>query len=192
MGKKYLSRVGSLIRYHITRLLLESSNDERLQQVNITDVVVNRDTTRAEVFYSLLGSAEERVEVQAALDKAAGWLRSELAPVLRLRNLPQLVFAFDPSLIQGERIEALLSQLQADGVLQPEPSAPMSAAPMSAAPLGGAVGAPAGDDDDADAWYDNASDDGDDADDDWDDEDDDWDDDERDEDEEDEEEDDGF
>lgn len=192
MGKKYLSRVGSLIRYHITRLLLESSNDERLQQVNITDVVVNRDTTRAEVFYSLLGSAEERVEVQAALDKAAGWLRSELAPVLRLRNLPQLVFAFDPSLVQGERIEALLSQLQADGVLQPEPSAPMSAAPMSAAPLGGAVGAPAGDDDDADAWYDNASDDGDDADDDWDEEDDDWDDDERDEDEEDEEEDDGF
>lgn len=119
MGKKYMSRVGSLIRYHVTRLLLEASNDERLQQVTITDVVVNRDTTRAEIFYSMLGTAEERAEVQAALDKAAGWLRAELAPVLRLRNLPQLVFVFDPSLAQGERIEALLSQLQAEGALQP-------------------------------------------------------------------------
>lgn len=119
MGKKYLSRVGTLIRYHITRLLLETSNDERLQQVTITDVVVNRDTTRAEVFYSILGPAEERVEVQAALDKAAGWLRSEMAPSLRLRNLPQLVFSFDPSLAHGDRIEALLNQLHVDGKHQP-------------------------------------------------------------------------
>ena len=125
MGKKYLGRVGAMIRFHVTRLLLESSNDERLMQVNITDVVVNRDTTRAEIFYSILGPAEERVQVQAALDRAAGWLRSELAPVSRLRNLPQLVFAYDPSLEQGERIEALLNQLQADGILTP--AAPTSA-----------------------------------------------------------------
>lgn len=175
MGKKYLSRVGSLIRYHITRLLLESSNDERLQQVNITDVVVNRDTTRAEVFYSLLGSAEERVEVQAALDKAAGWLRSELAPVLRLRNLPQLVFAFDPSLVQGERIEALLSQLQADGVLSPDASSSVATPSRSVAD----AFVKSADDADADEWGDDDDwdDDDADADDDWDAEDDDWDDD---------------
>lgn len=127
MGKKYLNRVGTLIRYHITRLLLETSNDERLRQVTITDVVVNRDTTRAEVFYSILGPAEERATVQAALDKAAGWLRSEMAPVLRLRNLPQLVFSFDPSLAQGERIEALLSQLQSDSALPDADVAPDAA-----------------------------------------------------------------
>ena len=168
MGKKYLSRVGSLIRYHITRLLLESSNDERLQRVNIIDVVVNRDTTRAEVFYSLLGPAEDRVEVQAALDKAAGWLRSELAPVLRLRNLPHLVFAFDPSLVQGERIEALLSQLQADGVFSPD-----TLSPAPADSFGGAADADADDDDDFDDADDEEWDGDDDEDGDWDDEDDD-------------------
>lgn len=118
MGKKYLGRVSALIRHHVTRLLLEASNDERLMQVNITDVVVNRDTTRAEIFYSILGSAEERAAVQAALDRAAGWLRSELAAVLRLRNLPHLTFTYDPSLAQGERIEALLSQLHAENALR--------------------------------------------------------------------------
>lgn len=155
MGKKYLSRVSTLIRFHITRLLLESSNDERLMQVTITDVVVNRDTTRAEVYYSILGPAEERVEVQAALNKAAGWLRSEMAPVLRLRNLPQIVFAYDPSLEQGERIEALLNKLQAEGVLTP------AGAEETAGDAGAAL--EEGDWDDAD-WEDDDAEDDDDAD----------------------------
>ncbi len=155
MGKKYLSRVSTLIRYHVARLFLEASNDERLQQVTITDVVVNRDTTRAEVFYSILGPAEERVEVQAALDRAAGWLRSELAPVLRLRNLPQLVFIFDPSLAQGERIEALLSQLQVEGALQPGEGVPQDAEPGAGAdPWDDATDSGDDDDWDVDDWDD--------------------------------------
>lgn len=116
MGKKYLGRVGALIQRKVTQLLLEESNDPRLAKVTITDVVVNRDTTRAEIFYSIMGTAEERAEVQAALDGAAGWLRSEMAPTLRLRNLPQLVFSYDPSLAHGERIEALLHEYHVDGV----------------------------------------------------------------------------
>jgi len=79
--------------------------------VTITDVTVNRDTTRAEVYYSIIGTPEEKIEVQEALDKAAKWLRAELAPTLRLRNLPQLIFVYDPSLEYGDRIDAILGQL---------------------------------------------------------------------------------
>ncbi|HOT93518.1 MAG TPA: 30S ribosome-binding factor RbfA [Anaerolineae bacterium] len=110
MGKKYMGRVGQLIRRKLTQLLLEESNDPRLANVTITDVVVNRDTSRAEVFYSIIGSADEIAEIQNVLDGAAGWLRSEMAPSLRLRNVPKLVFTYDPSLAQGARIEALLQQ----------------------------------------------------------------------------------
>lgn len=110
MSKKYLGRVNQLIRRKITQLLLEESNDPRLADVTITDVDVNRDTTRAEVFYSIIGSAEEIAEIQTVLDGAAGWMRSEMAPTLRLRNLPRLVFTYDPSLAHGARIEELLQQ----------------------------------------------------------------------------------
>jgi ribosome-binding factor A len=112
MGKKYQRRVGKLIQQKITQLLLRESNDPRLALVTITDVVVNRDTTRAEVYYSIIGTAEELAEVQAALEKAAPWLRAEMKPTLRLRHVPQLVFIYDPSLERGERIESLLSQIQ--------------------------------------------------------------------------------
>jgi len=110
MGKKYLGRVNQLLRRKITQLMLEESNDPRLAEVTITDVSTNRDTSRAEVFYSIIGTAEEIAEIQNALDGAAGWLRSAMAPTLRLRNIPKLVFTYDPSLAHGARIEALLQQ----------------------------------------------------------------------------------
>ncbi|HQE91800.1 MAG TPA: 30S ribosome-binding factor RbfA [Anaerolineae bacterium] len=110
MSKKYLGRVNQMLRRKITQLLLEESNDPRLADVTITDVVVNRDTTRAEVFYSIIGSADEIAATQTVLDGAAGWLRNEMAPTLRLRNVPRLVFTYDPSLAHGARIEELLQQ----------------------------------------------------------------------------------
>ncbi|HDQ35064.1 MAG TPA: 30S ribosome-binding factor RbfA [Chloroflexi bacterium] len=117
MGKKYLKRVGLLLQRKITQLLLEQSNDPRLSLITITDVIPNRDTTRAEVYYSMIGDPEERMEVQAALDGAASWLRAELAPTLRLRQVPELVFIYDPSLEHGQRIDTLLNQLQEEGQL---------------------------------------------------------------------------
>ena len=111
MGKKYINRINQLIRRMVAQLLMEESNDPRLTEVTITGVSVNRDTTRAEVYYSIIGTQDEIMEVQAALDGAAGWLRSKMAPGLRLRNLPQLVFVYDPSMAHGARIDEILQQL---------------------------------------------------------------------------------
>lgn len=112
MGKKYLRRVNQLLQRTITELLFRRSNDPRFAEVTITDVNVNRDTTRAEVYFSIIGSQEEIAEVEAALNGAAGWLRQQMAPTLRLRNLPELIFIYDPSLAHGARIEELLHELQ--------------------------------------------------------------------------------
>jgi ribosome-binding factor A len=109
MSKKYAQRVNQLIQRKVTQLLLEQSNDPRLSEVTITDVSVNRDTTRAEIYFSIIGSAEEIAAVHQALEGASGWLRSQMAPSLRLRNIPKLDFIYDPSLAHGARIEELLS-----------------------------------------------------------------------------------
>lgn len=111
MGKKYINRVNALVRRKLTQLLLEESNDPRLTEVSITDVSVNRDTSRAEVYYSIIGTPDDIAEMQGVLDNAAGWLRGKLAPILRLRNVPHLVFIYDPSLAHGDRIDALLQEL---------------------------------------------------------------------------------
>ncbi|MGC9467366.1 MAG: 30S ribosome-binding factor RbfA [Anaerolineae bacterium] len=111
MGKKYLRRVNQLIQRLVTEILHKESHDPRFADVTITDVSVNRDTTRAEIYFSIIGEPEEIAEVGEALNGASGWLRHEMAPTLRLRNLPELVFIYDPSLAHGARIEALLQEI---------------------------------------------------------------------------------
>ena len=115
MGRKYVKRVNNLIQRKLTELLLRESKDPRLSEITITDVSVNRDTSRAEVYYSLIGDEEDIKEAQAALEGASGWIRHELAPVLRLRNIPVFVFSYDPSLAHGAKIEALLAELHEEG-----------------------------------------------------------------------------
>jgi len=112
MGKKYQRRVSDLIRTHLADLLERKVNDPRLQMVTITDVAVTPDTLRADVHFSVLGGAEAQAKAQAGLENAAGYLRRELGRRLRLRNTPQLVFHYDPSLERGERIVRMLDELR--------------------------------------------------------------------------------
>jgi ribosome-binding factor A len=111
MGKKYQRRVSDLIRSHLMDLLERKVNDPRLGMVTITDVTVTPDALRADVHFSVLGPVEAQAEAQAGLDSAAGWLRRKLGRRLRLRNTPQLVFHYDPSLERGEHIASILDEL---------------------------------------------------------------------------------
>ncbi len=112
MSKRYQRRVSDLIRTHLTDLLGRKANDPRLQMVTITDVTITPDALRADVHFSVLGGAEAQAEVQAGLESAAGWLRHELGRRLRLRNTPELVFHYDPSLERGEHIASILDELR--------------------------------------------------------------------------------
>ena len=112
MGTKYQKRVSDLIRTHLIRLLNRKANDPRLRIVTITSVEVTPDAKRADVYFSILGDEEEQAETQAGLDSAAGWLRRELGNRLRLRNTPELVFHYDPSLKHGEHLLSLLEELE--------------------------------------------------------------------------------
>ena len=111
MGKKYQRRVSDLIRTHLTDLLERKANDPRLRMVTITDVAATPDARRADVHFSVLGGSEAQAEAQAGLESAGGWLRRELGRRLRLRNTPELVFHYDPSLERGEHIVSILDEL---------------------------------------------------------------------------------
>ena len=111
MSKKYQRRAADLIRTHLAELLARKANDPRLQMITITDVVVNADSSRAHVHYSVRAGAEERKLVHDGLSSAAGWLRREIGQRVRLRNTPQLVFHYDPSLERGEHIVSILDGL---------------------------------------------------------------------------------
>ncbi|HEX3016044.1 MAG TPA: 30S ribosome-binding factor RbfA, partial [Desulfobacteria bacterium] len=63
------------------------------------------------VFGSIMGSSEQVKESIIALNRAAGFVRTELGKRVRLRHTPELVFKLDSSIEQGVRIAALLDEV---------------------------------------------------------------------------------
>lgn len=108
-------RVGEAIRQEISLMLMKGEvKDPRLESVSITGVDVSGDLQNAKVWFVLLGApGEEKIKTcQAALDQAAGFIRSRLGKKVRLRQLPQLKFRYDPSLDQGARMDELFASLK--------------------------------------------------------------------------------
>ncbi len=103
----------SLILEGITCAACVWLNETHLaRQKGITAVEVNPDLEHAKVYFSLLTG--ESAEVTRALQKAAGFLRTELSRRMRLRSVPQLHFLFDESLERGNRISHLIDEAIAE------------------------------------------------------------------------------
>ncbi|MCU1430435.1 MAG: ribosome-binding factor [Actinomycetia bacterium] len=97
---------------------LERLSDPRLGFVTFTGVDVNRDLSRAIVYYSTLGgtsvaSSKTNPEATAAaLESAGSHLRGVLGREVRVKNVPKLVFTQDPAIASGERIETILREIR--------------------------------------------------------------------------------
>lgn len=77
------------------RLLVEDVADPRLQLVTVSGVRLNADITLAEVSLTYDLSSHSKEDVERALKKASGFLRSRLGANLKLKKTPELRFRFD-------------------------------------------------------------------------------------------------
>jgi ribosome-binding factor A len=107
-------RVALLVREELSRLVLTEAHDRDLRLVTITDVEMPPDLKSARVFFSCLGGEADRSRAEAALGRAAGYLRREVTQRCRLRYAPELHFTFDQTLERGARIEELLARVRAE------------------------------------------------------------------------------
>ena len=90
-------------------------SDPRLKMVSVTGVDVSRDLSHAKVFFTQMGvdDAQAAAETTSALDRASGFLRSEIARMATLRTVPKLRFCFDESVGRGRDMETLIRKVRA-------------------------------------------------------------------------------
>ncbi|MFS0912399.1 30S ribosome-binding factor RbfA [Microbacterium sp. 179-I 3D2 NHS] len=112
MAGERQARLADRIRVILAERLEKGLRDPRLGFVTITDVRVSGDLQHASVFYTVLGSEEERVASAAALTSATGMLRSEVGRQLSTRLVPTLEFIPDALPESADHIGALLRQAQ--------------------------------------------------------------------------------
>ncbi|WP_426324548.1 30S ribosome-binding factor RbfA [Microbacterium sp. E-13] len=110
MASERQARLGDRIRVILAERLEKGLRDPRLGFVTITDVRVTGDLQHASVFYTVLGSAEEREASAQALKAATGMLRSEVGKHLNVRLTPSLEFILDAIPENAGHIEDLLRE----------------------------------------------------------------------------------
>ncbi len=109
-------RVADQIQRDLASLIQFEMNDPRIGLVSVTGVEVTPDLAYAKIFVTSLGggNVEQQSseaagrESTAALNGAAGYLRSLLARRLQTRIAPKLSFHYDASVERGRKLDDLI------------------------------------------------------------------------------------
>ncbi|HET7521912.1 MAG TPA: 30S ribosome-binding factor RbfA [Bacillales bacterium] len=114
MSNVRTNRIAEQMKKELGDIIGRKLKDPRIGFVTVTDVEVTGDLQQAKVFLSVLGDNEGKEETLEGLEKAKGFIRSEIGSRIRLRKVPELEFRWDRSLEHGARIEELLHDINAD------------------------------------------------------------------------------
>jgi ribosome-binding factor A len=109
-------RVADQLRGELASLLAREVHDPGIGFVTLTRVQVSPDLQLARVFYTALGDDKARAATRRALERAAPFLRRQIGARLRLKRTPELTFVYDDSIAGQDRIEQILSELNANVV----------------------------------------------------------------------------
>jgi len=107
-------RVADQIQRELAEIVRTELKDPRVAMITLTGVEVTADYAHAKVFYTLMGSAEERAATEVGLKQAGGFLRSQIARRIKLHSIPQLHFIYDVSVERGFELSRLIDAAVAD------------------------------------------------------------------------------
>lgn len=104
-------RINAEVQKVLAEVIRSDLKDPRIPQfTSVTDVQVAPDLKTCKVWVSILGSPEQEQEAMIRLKSAEGYLKSQLAKQLNLRNTPELRFYLDKSIEYGNHMAKLIEE----------------------------------------------------------------------------------
>ncbi|GMG86417.1 30S ribosome-binding factor RbfA [Biformimicrobium ophioploci] len=105
-------RIADAMKRELAQLIQNEIRDPRVGMTNVNDVEVSRDLSHAKVYVTFVGEddakkIEDGVQV---LNRAAGFLRSQLAGSIQMRAMPRLSFRYDETSVRGQQLSALIDK----------------------------------------------------------------------------------
>jgi ribosome-binding factor A len=114
-------RVAEQVREEIVQIVGFELDDPRVASVTVTDVRMSANLRDANVYVMVAGTDEEATKALRALQKAAPYVRRQLATSLNLRHAPAINFVRDTIEERAARVEDLLQGISHDS--RPAPDA---------------------------------------------------------------------
>ena len=106
-------RVNDQIQRDLSEIIRSELKDPRVGMITLTAVEVTPDYAHAKVYFTMLEGKTSVEDTLFGLQKASGFLRSELGKRIKIHQIPQLNFKFDESLERGISLSALIDQANA-------------------------------------------------------------------------------
>ena len=102
-------RIATIIRKNIAEIIQFQIKDPNLGFVSIPEVKVSKDFSYATVYVSFIKEEDIKPSMEV-LNKAKGFIRSELAQKLDIRRVPEIRFVVDDGYQKEARITELLNK----------------------------------------------------------------------------------
>ena len=106
-----LGRIDEEYRKELSQIIsYELKNPNITGLISVTKVKVTNDLKYAKVYVSILNSKNIKATL-VGLKQSAGYIRTELAKRVNLRNTPELIFELDDSMEYGAKIDSILKEI---------------------------------------------------------------------------------
>ena len=105
-----IERLNHTYQEEISMILMKEIKDEDIKFVTITGVDVTNDLSFAKVYYTVLDD-DKKEKTKEALDKAAPFIRKQLASRIEIRHTPELRFIYDKSEDYGHHIDEIIDKI---------------------------------------------------------------------------------
>ena len=106
-----LNRIDEEYKKELSHIIDRELKDPNITGlISVTKVKATNDLKYAKIYVSILNAKDIKASL-AGLKKSAGFIRTELARRINLRNTPELIFELDDSLEYGARIDSILKEI---------------------------------------------------------------------------------
>jgi len=112
MHYKRSDRVAAVIQEEIGKMLLTDMKDPDVSLITVTKVEMTDDLRYAKIYYSVLGDDEKKSLAKKALERARGYVRTEIGQRLQIRFAPEIRFVYDDTAAYADHIEQLLKKIK--------------------------------------------------------------------------------
>ena len=107
-----MERLNTAFLEKISEIIHNDIKDDSIKLVTITEVRITNDLSFAKVYFTTMNDDHEKVK--QTLNKASGFIKSELCNKVKIRKMPDINFVYDESVEYGNNIENIIKRINND------------------------------------------------------------------------------
>ena len=111
MAQNRIHKINDQLAREISMILRELKDSRIPLMTSVVRVEATQDLRYAKVFVSIMGDENVKKNAMLALEKAAGFVRREVALRMKIRYTPELIFTLDDSIEHGAKINRILKDV---------------------------------------------------------------------------------